>query len=736
MAGRTRGADSLLLGVSAIALLTVAATGAQAQSAETLDAITVVATKTEEKAIDALAPVSTVRMDQIDQILPKRLSDMLIAVPGVTVQDRGDDPSTAINIRGLQDFGRVAVVVDGARQNYQRSGHGANGSFFLDPELIGGVDIVRGPTANIYGTGAIGGVASFRTKDIQDVVRPGEKWGVEGHTQVGSNHGSGLGSVFGGVHVAPNIDFFAGGSFKKQANYDDGAGTEVLNSWNQIGSAITKLTVRPADGHEVKLTGIFQNFQYDAGQPTRTIDGVSATGTSIYATDVTNITTAARWRYSRPDNQLIDWDANVYWNRTDSQQVKTAHTSSAATSTALCGAGVPGNAISGCIGDERSYTLDTVGFDANNTTRFDAFGFRHAVTVGGDTFHDKVVTADQTGDSNVTTPGGERTVGGAFVQVKSNYAKWLEVISAARFDTYELSGLGTGTSGDRVSPKITVGVTPIDGFTPYVTYAEGYRAPTLTETVISGAHAAVGIPASLIGRYAFNCPSGDVGLFCFLPNPNLQAEIGKNKEAGVNLKYDNVFLPGATFRGKFNVFRNDVYDYIELTGFGAVKADYNFYQYQNIPHARIDGVEAEVVYDAGGWFAGLSGTLQRGKNVDTGVGLVRIQGDRLVTTLGARFLDRKVTATVRWAAVASNDDIPANYIPASSYNLVNVYVGYQPTPDVLMGFGIDNLLNQYYRPYPVAKSSGDAGAQNDLLWSSPAPGITFKGSVKIRFGGA
>ena len=113
-------------------------------------------------------------------------------MPGVWLQDRGDEPSTSINIRGLQDFGRVAVVVDGARQNYQRTGHFANGSFFLNPELIGGIDIVRGPTANIYGSGAIGGVASFRTKDIQDVVRPGERWGVDINNVFGTNNNRAL----------------------------------------------------------------------------------------------------------------------------------------------------------------------------------------------------------------------------------------------------------------------------------------------------------------------------------------------------------------------------------------------------------------------------------------------------------------------------------------------------------------------------------------------------------------
>ncbi len=158
---------------------------------QSLDEITVTATKIEQRAIDALAPVSVMTLDQIEGRQASRVGDLIYTMPGVWMQDRGDDPSTSINIRGLQDFGRVAVVVDGARQNYQRTGHNSNGSFFLNPELIGGIDITRGPTANIYGSGAIGGVASFRTKDIQDVVRPGERWGVDANTIFGTNHGTG-----------------------------------------------------------------------------------------------------------------------------------------------------------------------------------------------------------------------------------------------------------------------------------------------------------------------------------------------------------------------------------------------------------------------------------------------------------------------------------------------------------------------------------------------------------------
>ena len=81
------------------------------------------------------------------------------------------DTAQSINIRGLQDFGRVNVLVDGARQNFQRSGHIANGVYYIEPEMLKGVDITRGPTSVIYGSGAIGGVAAFSVLDADDILR-------------------------------------------------------------------------------------------------------------------------------------------------------------------------------------------------------------------------------------------------------------------------------------------------------------------------------------------------------------------------------------------------------------------------------------------------------------------------------------------------------------------------------------------------------------------------------------
>ncbi len=166
-------------------------------------------------------------------------------MPGVKFQQRADDPGIAINIRGLQDFGRVAVVVDGARQNFQRTGHNADGLVYLDPELIAGVDVVRGPVANIYGSGAIGGVASFRTIDVDDILKPGEKFGGQVHglhwLQPGAGHRVRL--LRGAAHA--QCRFLVGATGRTQSDYKDGHGNIVPNSHFNVSTGDWKVQSAP-----------------------------------------------------------------------------------------------------------------------------------------------------------------------------------------------------------------------------------------------------------------------------------------------------------------------------------------------------------------------------------------------------------------------------------------------------------------------------------------------------------
>jgi len=724
MVGTTKRANALLGSVSAVTLFTSALLSPASAQVTTLDAITITATRTEELAIDALAPVSVLGPQEIRERNASRISNLFQAIPGVTFQDRGDEPGSAINIRGLQDFGRVAMLIDGTRQNAQRTGHFANGFIYLDPEMVGGVDVTRGPSANVYGSGAIGGVVNFRLKEASDILRAGQRWANESSLTFGTNTGSVVTSNFFAARDA-NADIILGGSFRDAQNYKDGTGWIVPNTWNETNSGLAKMNFRPADGHTLTLSGLVMDSKYNFGQPPRGVLG----GTSVYYTNTDNYNFNTRWRYSRPEDRLFDFDANAYWVRTDTKQLKILHTTT--TNSAYCGGVAPGNNISGCVGDLRGFQTDTVGFNINNTTRFSGTtGWEHALTYGGDFFNDQVSTFDPRGTGDLTTPGGRRNVFGGFIQLKSTFNNWLEIIGAGRYDQYDFQAGGNSLNKDHFSPKITIGITPVAGIQPYVSYAEGYRSPTLTETLIISAHPTGGGPPPSV------CPDGSVGMFCFLQNFNLRPEVGRNKEIGVNFKFDNVRVAGDAFRAKFNVFRNDVDDYIELVGFGPNVPGYNvplYSQYQNITQARIDGVEFESTYDAKRWFVGLAAQYQRGVNVATNIGLVNIQPNKVVTTFGMRFLEGRLTTVVRWAAVDHKTDIPANYIPAHHYNLVNLQVNYKATETTTLALHVDNLLNTYYLPYPVPRST-PTDAQNDTLWAGAAPGVTVKGSIRVLFG--
>ena len=365
---------------------------------QSLDTITVAASKTEERAIDALAPVSVVTLEQIQGLQPNRLSASSTMCPACRSRSAATIPRPSINIRGLQDFGRVAVVVDGARQNYQRTGHNANGSFFLDPELIGGVDVVRGPTANIYGSGAIGGVVSFRTKDINDVVRPGRALGRRHDRLLRQQQWPRprLGLRRRARQSRTSI-FSAARSTAPRAITRTATAPRSATPAIELAAGLMKLTVRPAEGHEIKFGGVFQDYQYSIGQPNRGADhhGGAAGGDRGFlglCVRRQELHGHPRLEILQAGRQSVRLECDVYGNRTENDQVKT-YNNRITTGGGVCTLANPGNNISGCVGDRRGYLLDTIGIDVNNTTRFNVGDWRNAVTYGFDAFQDDVSNA-------------------------------------------------------------------------------------------------------------------------------------------------------------------------------------------------------------------------------------------------------------------------------------------------------------------------------------------------------
>lgn len=436
---------------------------------------------------------------QFDKIQPGSVTDIVRDVPGVTTSVSASDPTQSINIRGLQDFGRVNVLVDGARQNFQRSGHNANGSFYLDPEFISSLDVTRGPSANAYGSGAIGGVAAFNTRGIDDILRAQEQAAIVQKTGFGTNGAGLLTSTSGGLRIGPNVDAY--GQFVKRdtSPYEDGDGNEVDRSGFDDYGGLGKIRVRPSAGSEITATALVQEYDFlnrlvNQGPPPSIILRDSQVSTENYTLGYT---------FSRPDTPLIDFSSKIYFTSTELDQERLASL------------------------QKRNFQIETTGFDVYNTSRFQTASLGHRLTYGIDGFEDRVEVIDPLSTADLFTPSGERRVWGGFIEDEVKVTNWLSVIGGLRYDAYELEGGGFSSDGDHVSPKATVSVRPLLGVEVYGTWAEGYRAPALTETLIDGGHPGIA--------------PGQPDLFTFLPNPGLRPEIGENKELGVNLKYDSIF---------------------------------------------------------------------------------------------------------------------------------------------------------------------------------------------------
>ncbi|WP_413468604.1 TonB-dependent hemoglobin/transferrin/lactoferrin family receptor [Mesorhizobium muleiense] len=720
-----KGMAALLAGAAAIALLTPSAHAQsanaqqaaqtatdqqQAEQAQTpeqpaaagatlLDQILVVS-RTGETAIDSLASVSHVDQEQLQRRMATTPNDMLLGVSGVAVQADARRVSSSINIRGLQDFGRVAVIVDGARQNFQRSDHGPQSTFYIDPELIKSVDVIRGPVANTYGSGAIGGVVLFETKDADDYLRDGETWAASATGRYESNGEGWTTSAAGAYRFNENWDVLGNIVYRDYDDYKDGGGDTVDGTGFDVLSGLLKTTIRTSENSELKLgwNGTSDGWNEVSG------------GTQVNDVDLEANTFTARYNVTDEDKSWLDLHLNASYNKTNMEMTSLVPQNRFDPVT-----GLP---IVLPAGSMSTFDVGTSGIDIWNTSRFETAGIAHELTYGGDWVGDDVETGGAAGGASFYTPSGKRNVSGAYIQDKLTW-DWLEIIAGLRYDGYKLESDVGETSGDRLSPRITVGVSPFEtaslaGLQFYGTYAEGYRSPSLSETLISGNH-----PAGVS--------------FPFLPNPDLKPETGKTVEFGINYKQDDILEAGDAFRFKAAYFNNDVDDYIEGVTLSAFDPTSGCpfgpgipicFQYQNFAEARIRGFEMEGVYDAGWGFAGLSAAIIDGHTISYDgerADLVTVPSSQVTAQIGFRFLEDKLTVG---GEVQYNGKPKGNPV-AKDYTLVNAFASYQATDNLKVDFRADNLFDVKYT--------------NPL--NAPAtvvvyePGVMLKLAATMRFGG-
>ncbi|MER8408212.1 TonB-dependent hemoglobin/transferrin/lactoferrin family receptor [Mesorhizobium sp. M0185] len=656
--------------------------------------------RTGETAIESLASASHVDEEQLERRMATTPNEMLFGVPGVAVQADARRVSSSINIRGLQDFGRVSVIVDGARQNFQRSDHGTQSTFYIDPELIKSVDVIRGPVANTYGSGAIGGVVFFDTKDAQDFLKPDETWAVSATGRYETNGEGWTTSATGAYRINENWDVLGNIVYRDYDDYKHGGGDAVAGTGFDVLSGLLKTTIRPSENSELKLGWIGSN------------DGWTETSGSapVNDADLKANTFTARYNITDEDKSWLDLHINASYNKT-----KLDLTTLVAQNRFDPVTGLP---VVLPAGSKSTFDIGTSGIDIWNTSRFETVGIAHELTYGGDWVRDDVETGGTAGGDSFYTPSGNRNVSGAYVQDKLTW-DWLEIIAGLRYDSYKLDSDVGETSGDRLSPRITVGISPfesasISGLQFYGTYAEGYRSPSLSETLISGNH-----PAGVS--------------FPFLPNPNLKPETGKTVEFGVNYSTNGVIEADDALRLKAAYFNNNVDDYID----GVTLSPFDptsgcpfgpgipiCFQYQNFAKAKIHGFEMEGVYDATWGFAGLSASFTDGHTISyegERADLVTVPSSQITGQLGFRFLEDRLTIG---GEVQYNGKPQGNPV-AKDYTLVNAFASYQATDNFKVDFRADNLFDvKYANPLNASTTS--------VVYE---PGVTLKLAATMRFGG-
>ena len=688
--------------LSTVGLISIGAAPALAQKAQTtvqvtaeqktaekpksqvleLDTITISPLSNDQAVIDAIASTSLISRQQIDRIQPTTAADLFRVTPGVHASLNGDDPATSINIRGLQQYGRVAVTMDGARQDYWRVGHGS-GSFYIEPELLKQVTVIRGPVSNIYGSGAIGGVVAFETKDAGDFLRDGETWALSQKLRYESNGKGYLTSTTGAYRFNDNIDVIGNLNYRDSDEYKNGDGDYVRWTGEKVISGMGKVTMRPAEGHELKF-GISRQKYEDIITAS---SGSSSPTLSRYNNDTLVTTYTGSYAYKPDDNPFWDLSVNAYNTSTDNDQYQVWPLAS--------------------LGKTRYYDVSTSGFRAYNSSRFETEGLKHTLTYGADYYKLR-------GSSDTTNFGnGEQQAYGGFLQWQGEYQKWLELIGAVRYDGYKLNGTSKAApgapstdvdmDGNRVSPRLSVGITPIEGIQFYGLYAQGYRVPHMQDVFRQdGAHG-----------------SG------YEPNLLLRPEVATTYEAGINLRQENLLGDGDQLRTKLNIFHTDVKDYINTVKNGSVTTS------ENVGTARLRGVELEGTYDAWWGYVNLAASYTNAEMKDgvyKGESLSNTPLNNFSAALGLKALDDRLVYGIEYQSVGKVTRVITNGVKVyPRTDLVNVFANWQVSENVKLDFAVDNVFNKSY----TDAQTGWATA-TDI---EQAKGRTFKVAITGRFGG-
>ena len=589
----------------------------------TTDDITVTATGNARSTFEAPMMVSVIDTSDPENQTASSAADLLRPVPGITLSGSGRTNGQDISMRGYDRRG-VLILVDGVRQGTD-TGH--LNSTFLDPALIKRIEIVRGPSALLYGSGALGGVISYETADAKDLLQEGQNSGFRVFGTGGTgDHSLGMGaSAFGRTD---NLDGLVAWSSRDRGDLRQGDGSTAPND-ESINNMLAKGTWYINDAQA--LSGSLRYYNNDAQEPKnpQTID--ASTSNPLVDRSTIQRDMQLSYRIAPQGNDWLNADAKVYWSeaRINAQNVDNT-------------------------GEFRKQT--TKGGKVENRTRLfsDAFA-SHLLTYGGEYYRQE------------QKPGGVTT---GFPEAKIDFSSgWLQdeitlrdlpvtLLGGTRYDNYRGSSDGyDDVDADKWSSRAGLTVSPTDWLMLFGSYAQAFRAPTMGEMYNDAKHFSIG---SFYTNY-------------WVPNPNLRPETNETQEYGFGLRFDNLMLSNDALEFKASYFDTKAKDYISTTVDFAAATTMSY----NVPNAKIWGWDVMTKYTTDLFSLDVAYNRTRGKDTDTGEYISSINPDTVTSTLNIPIAHSGFS--VGWVGTFADRSthISSSYSKQPGYGVNDFYVSYQ-----------------------------------------------------------
>ncbi|MFA5908796.1 MAG: TonB-dependent receptor [Vicinamibacterales bacterium] len=571
---------------------------------------------------------------------PTNLMQAIENVAGVNQVSEGQAAVPAI--RGLAR-GRTLILIDGARVSSERRvGAGAT---FLDPSLIEGVDVARGPGSVAYGSDAFGGVISVRTRR----VAPGSPWAA----QFSGTLGAGVPERRGSVEISKGLA--EGGlliaAHSRQADDWHGPAATVFNS----GFADHGVMVRAE--HKAGAGVFSAGWQSDFGRDIERPRNNSRTVRFFYPTeDSHRFTTGYEAREAAGFQRLgVTGFMGSYAQVTDQDRFATATNGRVIERAEVSAKDFQVRGFGErLIGKSRL----EVGLDVNGRVGL------HAV--------DDLITHDLAGTvvstrPNVSVDSAGRTDTGAYVSIDSAVAARLVLGAGARADYVTTRNEG-GYFGDRSTgngafsgfASATLG--SFKGFSLTGQIARGFRDPVLSD------------------RYY----RGPTGRGFITGNPDLDPET--SIQGDVALRY---LAP--RFRVAAFYYEYRIHDLIERYSTAT-----DFFFFRNRGTARIRGFEIEGQADLGaGVTLELATQVAEGRALDDHAYLDDISPVNLSAVLRKQFGERGF-GQVRAAYFSDDDHFGPTERAVPGYTLIDAAGGVKVAKPLELRIQARNLLNQEY----------------------------------------